>query len=73
MTSGSRLEKVSLPKSVVGFHGVWTYNRVFQTRSNCSLGPPQQWGGRCPGWFLGGCLARSLLGSDVFRDLLIRS
>jgi hypothetical protein len=29
MTSGSSLEKVSLLRSVGGFHGVWDYSRGF--------------------------------------------
>jgi hypothetical protein len=29
MTSGSRLEKLGLPRSLGGFHGVQAYSRVF--------------------------------------------
>jgi hypothetical protein len=52
MTSGSRLEKVSLLRSVAGFHDVRACSGVFQAPSYCSPGPPWQWGGRCLGRFL---------------------
>jgi hypothetical protein len=40
MTSGSRLEKVSLLRSVGGFHDVRAYSGVFQAPSYYSLGRP---------------------------------
>jgi hypothetical protein len=52
MTSGSNLEKVSLPRSVGGFHDVQAYSGVFETPSYYSPGPPRQWGERCPGRFM---------------------
>jgi hypothetical protein len=57
MTSESTLEKVSSPKSVGGFHGVWACSGVFQAHSYYSSGPPWQWGGRCSGRFLGRLLS----------------
>jgi hypothetical protein len=57
MTSGSRLEKVSLLRLVGGFHSVHAYSGVFQAPSYCSPGPSWQW--------VRGCLARSFLGGDV--------
>jgi hypothetical protein len=70
MTSGSRLENISLPRSVGGFHNVRAYFGIFQAPSYYSPGPPRQWGERCPGWFL------KMLLSDVFiwqRRLLLWS
>jgi hypothetical protein len=47
MTSGSRLEKVSLLRSVGGFHGVQACSRLFKVTSCYSLGPPHH-GGMVP-------------------------
>jgi hypothetical protein len=64
MISEFRFEKVGLLKSVGGFHGVRAYSGVFRAPSYCSSSPSWQW--------VSGCLARSLLGGDVFLyDLLI--
>jgi hypothetical protein len=52
MTSGSILEKVGLPRSVGGFHGVQACFGDFQAPIYYSLGPPQQWGEQCLGRFL---------------------
>jgi hypothetical protein len=60
MTSGSRLEKVGLPRSVGGFHSVRACIGVFQAPSPYSPGPPWQWGERCPGQFL------EMMFSEVF-------
>jgi hypothetical protein len=43
MTSGSRLGKVSLPRSVGGFHGVRAYSGVFQAPSPYSLCHSWRW------------------------------
>jgi hypothetical protein len=56
--NGSRFRKVDLLRSVGGFYGVWACSRVFQAPSYCSPGPSWMW--------VSGCLARSLLGGDVF-------
>jgi hypothetical protein len=58
MTSGSKPEKVGLLRSVGGFHDVRAYSGVFRAFSYYSPGPSWQW--------VRGCLARSLLGGDVF-------
>jgi hypothetical protein len=58
MASGSRHEKVGLPRSIGGLHGVRAYSGVFQAPSPYSPGPSWQW--------VRGCLAMSLLGGDVF-------
>jgi hypothetical protein len=52
MISGSKIEKVGLLRSVRGFNSVQAYSGVFQAPSYFSLGPPRQWGERCPGRFL---------------------
>jgi hypothetical protein len=49
MTSGPRLEKLDLPRSVGGFHGVQAYSRVFQAPSYCSPGPSMAMGWTVPG------------------------
>jgi hypothetical protein len=59
MTSGSRFEKVSSPRSVGGFHGVQACSGVFQAPSYCGVD-----GTRISSW--GRCLARSFLGGNVF-------
>jgi hypothetical protein len=67
MTSGSSLEIVGLPRSVGGFHGIRAFSEVFQA---LSLSLPQALHGsevngpRVSSWR--GCLARSLLGDDIF-------
>jgi hypothetical protein len=40
MTSGSRLEIISAPRSVGVFHSVWAYSGVFWALSLHSPGPP---------------------------------
>jgi hypothetical protein len=60
MTSGFRLEEVSLLRSVGGFYDVQACSGVFQAPSYYSSGPPHQWGERCPERFL------EMLLSDVF-------
>jgi hypothetical protein len=52
MTSGSNIEKVSLPRLVGGFHSVRSYSGVLQASSYCSPGPPHQWRERRPDRFL---------------------
>jgi hypothetical protein len=52
MTSGSRLEKLSLLRLVGGFHGVHACSGVFQAPSYYSPGPARQWDERCLGRFL---------------------
>jgi hypothetical protein len=72
MTSGSRLEKVDSLRSVGGFHGVWACSGVFEAPSYYYLGPPWQWGGRCPGQFLGRLLSEVLLGGVIFPRRAMR-
>jgi hypothetical protein len=66
MTSGCRLEKVGSLRSVGCFHGVRACSGVFQTPSYYSqaLHGSGVNGASVGSWR--GCLARSLLGGNVF-------
>jgi hypothetical protein len=66
MTTGSKLEKIGLLRSVGGFHGVRAYSGVFQAPSYYSSGPTRQWSEWCLGRFLERLLSEVLLGGDVF-------